>query len=331
MDMLRSEGERHSLAAYYRFYGEVVVPLSAALTPPGQAGIIRFLRMKLRLPLNRAIGPGLVVLAVGLVREAAEQLSCMATGPVESIHAARVALKRARSTLRLLEKAGAAWAFMPRHRLAELGSRMSAAREHAVTAGLARSHSRKLRGREREVVAMLAARPGRLLPPQRALIRPALLAEARNLGAVPAPALTSVQMRGLIRQCLDRTDRRFLFAMQHPTLEAVHAWRKALIVLRDQTAMAAGRWPQGAGVAHPPLVRLARQLGRRGDLALLVRRLQRLRVPPELAAARQRLIRRLVKERELATLAAMLRWLRLENRLTRLLAEKTGPAGRREP
>lgn len=283
----------------------------------------------MHLPFNRSIGSGLIALAAGLVREAAERLSGVASDPVESVHTARVALKRARSTLRLLEKAGAAWALMPRHRLAELGSRMSAAREHAVTASLARSHYRKLRGREREVVAMLAARPGRLVPPKARQIRPELLAEARNLGTVPAPAITSDQMRSLIRQCLDRTDRRFLFAIQHPTLESVHEWRKAVIVLRDQTTLAAGRWPRGAGVAQPMLVRLARQLGRRGDLALLVRRLQHLRVPPELDAARRRLVVRLKKQRELATLAPMLRWLRLESRLTRLLAEQTRP--RRQP
>ena len=103
--------------------------------------------MKLRLPLNRCIGPGLVALAAGLIGESAERLAEVRTAPVDSVHRARVALKRARSTLRLLEKAGAAWAIMPRYRLAELGARMSAARENAVATALALTQSRRLRGR----------------------------------------------------------------------------------------------------------------------------------------------------------------------------------------
>jgi hypothetical protein len=278
--------------------------------------------MKLCLPLNRAIGPGLVALGAGLIREAAEQMMAVAAKPVASVHRARVAMKRARSTLRLLEKSGAAWAIMPRYRLAEIAGRMSVARENAVTAALARKISRRLRGREREVADLLAARPGGRAPPRAALIRPALLAEARNLMAAPAPDIPPAQLRALLRQSHARVSRRYYAAVEAPTPEAVHEWRKAVIVLRDQTALAAARWPVGAGIAQPLLVRLARQLGRRGDLALLVRRLRRRRVLPALAAARRRLIVRLEKQCALATLAALVRWLRLEGRLTRLLAEK---------
>lgn len=287
--------------------------------------------MKLHLPLNRSIGAGLVALAAGLVREAAERLAGVATEPVESVHVARVTLKRARSTLRLLEKAGAAWALMPRHRLAELGGRMSAAREHAVTAVLARKLCRELPGREREVMSMLAARPGRLRPPNVSQVQQALFAEARNLSAVPTPDITPARLRNLLRQSLGRAERRHGVAARKPTLETVHDWRKAVIVLRDQTTLAARRWPQGARAAQPGLVRLARQLGRRGDLALLVRRLQRLRVPPELDAARRRLIARLRVQLERATRASLRRWRPLERRLIRRLAEQNRPRRRALP
>jgi len=277
--------------------------------------------MKLRLPLNRAVGSGLVALSAGLVRDAAEQLAEVAVKSIASVHRARVALKRARSALRLLEKAGAAWAIMPRYRLAELGGRMSLARENAVAAALARKISRQLRGREREMAALLAARPGPLMPPNAEEIGPALLAEARSLAAAPAPEISPAQLRSLLRQSLDRTSRRYYTAVNKPTLESVHEWRKTVIILRDQTTLAAARWPRGAGIAQPLLVRLARRLGRRGDLALLVRRLQRRRVPPALAAARWRLIARLEEQCALATLGALVLWLPLESRLTRLLAE----------
>ena len=94
-----------------------------------------------------------------------------------------------------------------------------------------------------------------------------------------------------------------------------------MIVLRDQTGFAAARWPEGAGIAHPLLVQFARRLGQRGDLALLVRGLQRRRVPPALKAVRRTLITRLVRQCEAATLTAMLRWLHLKRRLAGLLME----------
>lgn len=290
--------------------------------------------MKLRLPLNRSIGPGLVALVAALVRDAAEQLAEVTVAPDDSVHRARVALKRARSTLRLLEKSGAAWAIMPRYRLAELGVRMSAARENAVAAALARKLSRRLRGREREVAALLATRPGPLGPSDAGQIRQALLVEVRDLVIAPAPPITPGQLRGLLRQSHARTDRRYLAAVQKPTLESVHEWRKAVIILRDQTTLAAGRWPQGAGVAQPLLVRLSRQIGRRGDMALLLRRLQRRRMAPPLQAARRKLIARLAEQCQLATLSVLVGWLQVDARLTRLLAEKetprraAGPVGR---
>jgi hypothetical protein len=278
--------------------------------------------MKLYLTRNRSIGPSLVALGAGLVREAAGQLAEVSAAPEDSVHRARVALKRARSTLRLLEKAGANWAIAPRHRLAELGVRMSAARENAVAARLARRLSRGLQGRKKKVAALLAARPGPWAPADPGHIRRALLVEAREIAMAPPPPITPGQWRGLLRQSHDRADRRYLAAVQKPTHEAVHEWRKAVIVLRDQLTMAAGRWPGGAGVAQPLLVRLSRQIGRRGDLALLVGRLQRKRVPRPLLAARRRLIVRWSAHCRLATLSVLVSWLHVDARLTRLLAEK---------
>ncbi|MSU47071.1 MAG: CHAD domain-containing protein [Lacunisphaera sp.] len=279
--------------------------------------------MKLRLPLNRSIGAWLVALGAGLTREAAEQLAGLATAPVESVHRARVALKRARSTLRLLEKAGADWASMTRYRLTQLAGLMSAAREAAVAPALADVLSRRLPGPEREVARLLAGKKGRLVPSDAEQIRQALLQEARDLAIAPAPVILPAQLRDLLRRSLDRATRRYYEAAVKPTLVSVHEWRKAVIILRDQTALAAARWPRGAGVAHPLLVRFARQLGHRGDLALLERRLQHLQVPPTLQRARRTLPTRLEIQREQATLTAMLRWLRLEPQQTRLLSGKT--------
>ncbi len=282
--------------------------------------------MRLSLPPNQPIGPALAVLAARLTRDAAERLAGVADKPVGSVHRARVALKRGRSVLRLLEKAGAAWAIMPRYRLTELGARMSAVRENAVAASLARRVARRLRGRERAVARLLAGRTCGVAPPGAEQIRASLLRESGELAAAPAPEISSAQLRELLRQCLGRVIRRYRDTVANPTLESVHDWRKAVIVLRDQAAFAAVRWPDGAGRAHPLLMRLARQLGRRGDLALLVHRLHHLRVPPPLEPARQRLIGRMQAQRARATLTAMVRWLGLERRLRRLLAERKRPA-----
>jgi len=284
--------------------------------------------MKLHLPRNDSIGHGLVVLAAGLTRDAGRQLDGLAAAPVETVHRARVALKRARSALRLLEKAGAPWAIMPRYRLTQAGGLMSAARENAAAAGLARKFSRRLRGREREVVLRLTARPGPLAPSAAEQIRQALLAEARGLATAPAPVITPAQLRHLLRRSLDRAARRYGTAVEAPAPESVHEWRKAVIILRDQCAFAAARWPVGAGTAHLLLVRFARQVGRCGDLWLLGRRLRRQRVPAAQRTARRRLVARVELQRRLDALAALVRWLRLEKHLTRLLAEKTGPRGK---
>ncbi len=277
--------------------------------------------MKPRLPRNRPIGPGLVGLCAGLTQEAAERLTDMVAAPTKSMHQARVALKRARSALRLLEKTGTAWAIMPRYRLAELAGMMSAARETAVTKALAHELSRRLRGGERDVVGLLATRGNRAGSPDLAQIRPALLRESREIGLAPAPVIPPAQLRHLVTRSLDRAARKYYEAATSLTPEAVHEWRKAVIVLRDQTGFAAARWPEGAGTAHPLLVQFARRLGQRGDLVLLVRRLRQLRVPPALKHARRSLITRLETQIEDATLTAMLRWLHLKRRLTRLLAE----------
>ena len=284
--------------------------------------------MKLHLPLNRSIGVSLVALGAGLTQEAAEQLVGLAEEPVESVHRSRVALKRARSSLRVLEKAGADWAVMPRYRLAQLAAMMSAAREVAVATALANKLSRRLLGPERDVALLLAAKKGRLVPPDVEQIRQALLQESRELAHAPVPEISPAQLRGLLRRSLDRAARRHRAAALQPTLETVHEWRKAVIVLRDQSALAASRWPLGAGRAHPLLVRWARQLGRRGDLALLVRRLQHLRVHSALDRDRRALITRLEGQREQATRTALHHWPRLEFQLLGRLAERTRPRRR---
>jgi len=273
------------------------------------------------LPLNRSIGGGLVGVAAGLTLDAAGHLADLATDPVESVHRARVALKRARSALRLLEKAGADWALAPRYRLAQWGVQMSSARESAVVAALARKLARRLEGAERDVALLLARRAGPRRPRDPEPIRPALLQEAQALVGAPAPAVSPDRLRALLRESLERADRRYWAAAMTPTPEAIHEWRKAVIVLRDQLAMAARRWPLAAGAGHPLLVRFARQLGRGGDLALLGRRLQRLRVPAAAEPARQALLDRLEADREARTVLALQRWLRLDRRLVRLLGE----------
>lgn len=281
--------------------------------------------MKLRLPRNRSIGEGLVALAAGLVRDAAENLADVSAQPAGAVHRSRVSLKRARSGLRLLAKAGADWSVMPRLRIGELGGRMSAARETAVTTKLARDLARRLRGRERQVALLLAARQGSPAPEGAAGLQGSLRREAAALLVAPPPVVTPAQLRDLLRRCLERTRRKYYAAAMQPTLESVHEWRKAVIVLRDQSALAADRWPGGAGEALPLLVAFARQLGDRGDLALLVRNLQHPWVPPALEPARRSLLARLKAQREQATLTALLQWLAVEKRLARLLAESNRP------
>ncbi|HVZ66324.1 MAG TPA: CHAD domain-containing protein [Lacunisphaera sp.] len=284
--------------------------------------------MKLGLPSRRPIGEGLAVLAAGLVADAAAELGHLEKRPVDSVHHARVALKHARSVLRLLQKAGADWAVMPRVRLVELGGRMSAAREAAVTADLARKLARRLRGRERDVALLLATRQNALVPEGSEAMRRALAREAQQLGYAPVPAVRPAGLRDLLRQALDRTCRRYYEAALKPSRRSVHEWRKAVIVLRDQVTLAADRWPDGAGAAQPLLAKFGRRLGRIGDLSLLLAGLQRPWVPPEFETARRSVYAQLQARRERETLRALLRWLKLERELVELLAEKNRPRRR---
>lgn len=288
-------------------------------------------RMKLRLPVHQPIGEGLVTLGAGLVAEAAVNLGTLASQPVDSVHGARVALKRARSVLRLLEKAGAEWAVMPRVRLVELGGRMSAPRESAVTAQLARKFARRLRGGERAVALLLVGRQGPLVPERGEELRRALEREAQQLAYAPAPTITPWRLRELLRRSLARASRRYYDAALKPSRDTMHEWRKAVITLRDQVTLAAGRWPTGAGEAQPMLFKFARRLGRLGDTALLMDGLRRPWVPADLEPMRKSLFARLKARRERESLAALLRWLKLERKLARLLAEENRPQRRRTP
>ena len=279
--------------------------------------------MKLRLLRGQPIGAGLVRLAAVLTGDAAESLAGVTEHPGKSVHQARVALKRARSLLRLLEKAGAAWAVPPRFRLRLLAHRMSAARERVVLVARANAWARRLKGKERAVALTLAKRRPRFVPLGVDEIRNDLLREAGEWVVAPAPVVSRGDLRNLFRRSLDRVMRRYREAKGRPTPATVHEWRKAVIVLRDQTAIASEIWPGGAGVAFPMLVRFARELGARGDVALLLRAVRGVGVPSTHERARRVLVGRLEKQLKLATVTLMARWPRIELRLARALAKKS--------
>lgn len=271
------------------------------------------------LPAGKSIGSGLVRLVTRLVREAARRLGKHAEPTTKDIHEARVALKRARSTLRLMEKAGAEWAWMPRMRLAAQARKLSAARESAVATKLVRRLRRQWQGSRRELAGLLLKSQPAIAGEDCDGIKAALRWEAAMLTSAPPPRITRQTLRNLLRQSLERVADCHRLAALWPSDENVHEWRKSVIVLRDQTGLAAAIWPDGAGVAQQRLIRLARALGANGDTLLLVDRFRRLTVPPRLMAAQKQLVARLRSERKRKTAKLVRAWPALARELQRLL------------
>lgn len=276
--------------------------------------------MMKRLPAGKPIGPGLLRIAARLVQEAAHGLGAHPEPAAETVHAARVALKRARSTLRLLEKAGADWARMPRLRLAALARGLSAARESAVAAELATRLHRRTRHSRRELAARLlrSMSPARVVDP--AGICAALRREAAMLACAPLPRIKREALGSSLRRSLERVSGCHHEAATRPGHDRIHEWRKRVIVLRDQTGLAAATWPAGAGRAHRMLVPLARELGFIGDIMLLEARFRRLAVPRALRGSRRKLLAGLRAGRTKRTARLIRRWPVLAGKLGRLLA-----------
>lgn len=212
-----------------------------------------------RLRRRESIRGGLSRVLLGCL-DRANQAMAAAGGAdeVEAVHQARVALKRARAVLRLGEAAGIDWAGPARRRLARRARDLAVVRDEAVIAETASGL-----GVEIEFVGAMDALHWQ------AWCR-SLRAERKRLAKRPWPQLTppacQLALAETVRQ-LDESEQRL---EQKNTAHRLHAWRKAVIALREQLNVLHVRLTPDQQKRAGQLHRVARQLGRVQDLALLL-------------------------------------------------------------
>ena len=223
----------------------------------------------------------------------------------EDVHQARIALKRARAVLRLGDACGMAWTAPARRRLAKLARELAAARDGFVVAKTARRLAVKLAGRARlgaaGLVSRRAARTGGL---NWAAWSRRLAAEQRRLAAQPWPALTRRELERALARSVRRLRKRELDASAGGESAALHEWRKAVIVLREQFNVLRPLRPQPQQCLAGQLHRVARKLGAAQDCHLLIVAAQRTRT----SAGRAQLVSCAVQEWQRAVARARHHW-----------------------
>lgn len=176
----------------------------------------------------------------------------------EQVHQARVALKRTRAVLRLIEACGVGWARDTRRRMARLAREFSRMRDAAVL----REARRKL-----GLTAPLSdADIGGSWPDWQDEAK----AERQQLARRHWPVLKRADCRKALAESAARLQRREAAARADAGARRLHAWRKSVIVLREQLnvlrEILSPRQQRYAGKLHP----VARKLGAARDLTLLL-------------------------------------------------------------
>ncbi len=176
----------------------------------------------------------------------------------EQVHRARVALKRTRAVLRLIETCGVGWARETRRRMARLAREFSRMRDAAVL-GEAR---RKLG----LTAALSDAKSGGSWPDWQEEAK----AERQQLARRRWPVLQRTDCLKALAQSAARLQRREAAARAEAGARRLHDWRKSVIVLREQLnvlhRILSSRQQRYAGKLHP----VARKLGAARDLTLLL-------------------------------------------------------------
>jgi len=191
----------------------------------------------------------------------AEAGAVMATpgmAEAERVHQVRVTLKRARAVLRLFEAGGCRWARTNRLRLSRLARELSRLRDAAVLSDLRRRlrmGAGRMRTRSRGIAGVWFA---------------ALATEEASLAARRWPEFTPAQQRRVLAAMVRELGRREAAARRRPKSRRVHAWRKRVIVLREQFNVLWLHLPARQRLLVARLQAVARKLGGAQDLSLLL-------------------------------------------------------------
>lgn len=203
-------------------------------------------------------GVGLRRVTLECLAEAGTVMATPGLAEAERVHRVRVTLKRARAVLRLFEAGGCRWARSNRLRLSRLARELSRLRDAAVLNDLRRKLRlgvRRVRPRSRGIADVWFA---------------ALAAEQANLAARRWPEFTPAQRRRVLAAMVRELGRRETAARDRPKARCVHAWRKRVIVLREQLNALWLQLPARQRRLVGRLHGVARKLGGAQDLSLLV-------------------------------------------------------------
>jgi CHAD domain-containing protein len=179
------------------------------------------------------------------------------------IHEARISLKRARAVLRLGDDCGLAWTSLARLRLARLAGELAAVRDAAVVAETARKLGMGVG------VAEAGANPSWTAWISR------LGAERRRLAHCEWPVIWRRDCIAALARSLWRLQKRERAAQRGAKTRQLHAWRKAVIVLREQLNVLRPLLTPPQQNCAGRLHRVARKLGAVQDLTLLIARERR--------------------------------------------------------
>lgn len=207
---------------------------------------------------GEAWGEGLRRVTLDCLKDAGVVMAAPGLTEVERVHQVRVTLKRARAVLRLFEAGGCRWARPNRLRLSRLARELSRLRDAAVLNDL----RRKLR--------LGAGRVGTRSRGIAGVWFAALAAEEASLAARRWPEFTPAQRRRVLAAMVRELARREAAARARPKARRVHAWRKRVIVLREQLNVLWLQLPARQRLLVARLQAVARKLGGAQDLSLLL-------------------------------------------------------------
>jgi hypothetical protein len=235
----------------------------------------------------------------------------------KAVHLARQMLKRARAVLRLLEDAGVRGAKTRRRELAECARQLSPLRDAAVASRLAVQLADRLRSQPQAAAlaqarAKVPTRSAKWWRGWRRTVAEAVHNLDRLSDATPAP--------GKLEQCFRRSVRRVrrqAGKARADDMAAVHIWRKALVILREQVLVVRPLIGRANDRLYTQLCKLTHRLGDATDCRVLLASVEKRRWPASFGRAPEKLAALLRRRQKQAVKRARRPWQKVREVLAR--------------
>lgn len=234
----------------------------------------------------------------------------------EGVHRIRQAFKRARAILRLLEDAGVASARSLRNDVTAAARKFSGLRDAAVMAKMAARVAKKKTDDAGAVALELAAEePGTPDAGWWSRRRREVTALRRRLARLDGGGLSPHEIERSLEIAAKRACRGGKKSQRGRDIESAHAWRKKIILLREQISVARPLLGDEAAELHARLKRLAKRLGRAIDWRVFLDAVAR--HPNEIGDGKKQLLKSGRKKQKRDLKKARKRWPKVARRLRR--------------